>query len=271
MLMDTATQRKWDAASRTLDRFAWGDDRRLGPHKRRLFSKIHGATLMVAAGTGNDFKFFPPGHHIVAIDISPKMLEHAALKAAAYQGALELRVMDVCALSFADASFDTVVTVCTFCSVPRPILGLRELHRVLKPGGQVLMFEHVRSKIGLFGVLLDLMTPLPDFLVVSQYLLGFELGTEMLGRRARAGKSGTRSSRQFKDLRFVTTSRLMTPRVETSGAFATSKYTTWTHLAKPLPPLRPRRSRSTCGVESFSAMPSCSPPQVQVWEGVCCG
>jgi len=158
--MDTETQRKWDEASRSLDLFTWGDDRRLGPHKRRLFSKTRGATLMVAAGTGNDFKFFPPGQHIVAIDISPKMLERAAQKAAAYQGTLELRVMDVCELPFAEASFDTVVTVCTFCSVPRPVAGLRELYRVLKPGGQLLMFEHVRSKIGPFGIFLDLMTPL---------------------------------------------------------------------------------------------------------------
>jgi phosphatidylethanolamine/phosphatidyl-N-methylethanolamine N-methyltransferase len=116
--MDTETRRKWDAASRTLDLFAWGDDHRLGPHKRRLFSKIRGTTLMVAAGTGNDFKFFPPGQHIMAIDISPQMLERAVKKVAAYQGTIELRVMDVCELPCPDASFDTVVTVCTFCSVP---------------------------------------------------------------------------------------------------------------------------------------------------------
>lgn len=158
--MDEETQHKWDAASRTFDLFTFADDRRLGPHKRRLFTKVHGATLMVAAGTGNDFKFFPPGQQIIAIDISPKMLGRAARKAAAYPGTIELRQMDVCELEFADNTFDTVATVCTFCSVPRPVIGLRELHRVLKPGGQILMFEHVRSNIGPFGIFLDLMTPL---------------------------------------------------------------------------------------------------------------
>src|SRR4029077_2402422 len=63
-------------------------------------------------------------------------------------------------LPLRDGSFDTVVTVCTFCSVPRPVVGLRELRRVLKPGGQILMFEHVRSKIGPLGIFLDFMTPL---------------------------------------------------------------------------------------------------------------
>ena len=159
-VIDRDTQRKWDAASRTLDFFSFAEDRRLGPYKRRLFEKIKGVTLLVAAGTGNDFKFLPPNLNIAAIDISPKMLERAAKKAAAYSGVIELHEMDVCALRFPDAVFDTVLTVCTFCSVPKPIAGLRELHRVLKPDGQLLMFEHVRSGIGPLGVLMDLMTPI---------------------------------------------------------------------------------------------------------------
>ena len=158
--MDEATQRKWDAASRTLDLFSFAEDRRLGPHKRRLFSKMSGATLMVGAGTGNDFKYFPPNMHVVAIDISPKMLERAARKTAQYGGSIELREMDVCNLDFREATFDTVATACTFCSVPKPIVGLQELRWVLKPGGQILMFEHVRSGIGPLAILMDLMTPL---------------------------------------------------------------------------------------------------------------
>lgn len=154
--MDTTTQLKWDKASQNFDIFAWADDQRLGPHKRRLFAKVRGAILMVAAGTGNDFQFFPPGQMITAIDISPKMLERAKEKAARYHGTIELRQMDVTQLQFPDDTFDTVVTVCTFCSVPKPVAGLRELYRVLKPGGQVLMFEHVRSRIGPVGVFLDL-------------------------------------------------------------------------------------------------------------------
>lgn len=184
--MDDRTQRKWDAASRTFDWFTFADDRRLGPHKRRLFTKLQGQTLAVAAGTGNDFKFFPPDQRIVAIDISPKMLERAARKATAYQGTIELQQMDVCQLEFADNTFDTVATVCTFCSVPRPIIGLRELYRVLRPGGQILMFEHVRSNIGPFGILLDVMTPLSRLVgpelnrntVVNMQKAGFRLRRE---------------------------------------------------------------------------------------------
>ena len=103
--MDMDTQRKWDAASRTLDLMSFAEDRRIGPHKRRLFAEMRGATLMVAAGTGNDFKFFPPNMHVVAIDISPKMLERAARKATAYSGSIELRKMDVCEPEFPEFKF----------------------------------------------------------------------------------------------------------------------------------------------------------------------
>lgn len=158
--MDIDTERKWDAASRTLDLMTFAEDRRIGPYKRRLFSEMRGATLMVATGTGNDFKFFPPNMHVVAIDISPKMLERAARKATAYSGTIELRKMDVCNLEFPASSFDTVATAFTFCSVPKPIKGLRELRRVLKPDGQLIMIEHVRSAIGPLGIFMDFMTPL---------------------------------------------------------------------------------------------------------------
>ena len=178
--MDSATQRKWDEASRTYDFFTFGEDRRLGPHKQRLFSKARGETLLVAAGTGNDFKFFPPGMHITGIDISPQMIERARRKAASYSGRIDLAVKDACSLDLPDSSFDSIVTVFTFCSVPRPIVGLRELHRVLKPNGQLLMMEHVRSAFGPLGVMMDLLTPLSR-------RLGPELNRDTVGNVQKAG------------------------------------------------------------------------------------
>ena len=174
------TRRKWDGAAKSFDLMSYGDDRRLGPYKKRLFAKMEGKSLMVAAGTGNDFKFFPPGLDIVALDISPKMLEIAAPRAVGYPGTLTLREMDVCKLDYPEDTFDTVLTVCTFCSVPKPIVGLRELRRVLKPGGQILMFEHMRSRVAQFGVLLDLMTPLTR-------RLGPDLNRDTVGNVQKAG------------------------------------------------------------------------------------
>jgi ubiquinone/menaquinone biosynthesis C-methylase UbiE len=177
---DLDTARKWDAASSTLDLMSFAEDRRIGPHKRRLFAEMRGATLMVAAGTGNDFKFFPLNMHVVAIDISPKMLERAARKAAAYSGTIELRKMDVCNLEFPDSSFDTIATAFTFCSVPKPVVGLRELLRVLKPDGQLIMIEHVRSAIGPLGIFMDFMTPLTS-------RIGPSLNRDTVGNVQKAG------------------------------------------------------------------------------------
>lgn len=191
--MDEQTRQKWDLAAKNFDWLAFGDDHRLGPHKRRLFSKVRGDTLMVAAGTGNDFKFFPPGLSIIAIDISSRMLEQAAVKASRYEGKIDLRQMDVCKLSFPDNSFDTIVTVCTFCSVPKPIAGLRELYRILRPGGQVLMFEHVRSRIGPLGVFLDLMTPLSR-------RVGPELNRDTVSNMQRAGFRLRREENVYLDI-----------------------------------------------------------------------
>ena len=193
MTVDLATQNKWDSAAKNFDLMSYAEDRRAGPFKRRLFSKVSGETLLVAAGTGNDFKFFPPSLHIVAIDISPKMLERAALKTGAYAGRIDLKQMDVCALDFPDATFDTVATICTFCSVPRPIAGLRELHRVLKPGGQILMFEHVRSAIGPLGIIQDLMTPLTR-------RLGPDLNRDTVGNVQKAGFRLRRVENAYPDI-----------------------------------------------------------------------
>ncbi len=159
--MDVVTRRKWDRAAKGFDLMnGFGPEKRWAPAKRELFSKMKGRVLFLAVGTGLDIQFFPPGQDIVGIDISPAMLEKAAPKAAAYDGRLELREMDVHELGFEDGSFDQVFTSCTFCSVPDPIRGLESLRRVLEPGGELRMFEHTGSRYFPFNLMLHIMTPL---------------------------------------------------------------------------------------------------------------
>ena len=130
--MDLATQKKWNRAARTYDFMTgFGPDKRWGPFKRELFGHMEGKILFLALGTGLDIQFFPSGQDITAIDISPKMLEVAADRVAAYPGKLEALQMDVHDLKFADESFDQIYTSCTFCSVPDAIGGLKSLWRVI--------------------------------------------------------------------------------------------------------------------------------------------
>ena len=157
--MDFSTQRKWDKAAPTFDLMAGkGAEKRWRPFKESLFSHMEGRILFLALGTGLDIETFPPGKDITAIDISPKMLDVAAPRIAAYPGKINAQVMDVHELSFDNGSFDQVFTSCTFCSVPRPVEGLRALRRVLKPGGELFMFEHTGSRYYPFKVMMDAMT-----------------------------------------------------------------------------------------------------------------
>jgi ubiquinone/menaquinone biosynthesis C-methylase UbiE len=71
-----------------------------------------------------------------------------------------LRLGDVQALEFPTNSFDAVVGTFVFCSVPDPVLGLSEIRRVVKPGGQVLLLEHMRSENQIVGRLMDILNPL---------------------------------------------------------------------------------------------------------------
>ena len=159
--MDLETQKKWDRSARTYDFMTgYGPDKRWAPHKSELFSHMRGRILFLALGTGLDIQFFPPGQDITAIDISSKMIEAAADRVAGYPGTLEVRQMDVHDLDFADESFDQVYTSCTFCSVPKPIDGLKSLYRVMKPGGELRMFEHTGSAYFPFKQMFDLMNPI---------------------------------------------------------------------------------------------------------------
>lgn len=162
-MADLVTQTKWDRMAPRFDGMAsLGAERRWAPFKQDLFSRMNGRILFLALGTGLDIPFFPPNQDIVAIDISPKMLERAAPRIAAYDGRIDAQVMDVHDLPFADSSFDQIFTSCTFCSVPRPVDGLRTLHRVLKPGGELHMFEHTGSRFYPFRQMMDMMSMLTE-------------------------------------------------------------------------------------------------------------
>ena len=159
--MDKHTQAKWDKAAPTFDIMAGkGAEKRWQPFKDELFSNMNGRILFLALGTGLDIPTFPSGQDITAIDISPGMLEVAQPRIEAYDGNLTAEVMDVHELSYEDDSFDQIFTSCTFCSVPRPVEGLKSLRRVLKPGGELFMFEHTGSKYYPFKLMMDLMTQL---------------------------------------------------------------------------------------------------------------
>ena len=129
--------------------------------RKQLWAKVQGAHILeVGVGTGKNFAFYPPTAQITAVDFSPKMLAEASKKVARQNVSVSLNVMDVESLCYADNCFDTVVASFVFCSVPHPHRGLKELYRVCKPGGRVLLLEHVLSTHPPLAWLMNTLNPL---------------------------------------------------------------------------------------------------------------
>lgn len=141
--------------------------------RRRLLSHARGRVLEVGVGTGRNLDLYPDGVEVVGIDLSTGMLDQARRRV--QQLGLEhvtLQVGDVEELPFDDDSFDTAVATCVFCSVDHPVAGLRELARVTRPDGQVLLLEHVRPRTPGLGALFDLLSPL------TRRALGFHINRD---------------------------------------------------------------------------------------------
>lgn len=129
--------------------------------RKKLWRMAEGEHILeVGVGTGKNFGFYPEQTRMTAIDFSSKMLAQAKRKQERKQLEVHLELMDVERLYFADNSFDTVVASFVFCSVPHPRKGLKEIHRVLKPGGQLIMLEHVLSSNKFMAGVMNLLNPL---------------------------------------------------------------------------------------------------------------
>lgn len=134
--------------------------------------------LEVGAGTGRNFGHYPPQMEAAAIDFSPRMLAQARRRA---PPGVALCQADAQNLPFPDASFDRVVGSFVFCSVPDPVQGFRELARVLRPGGEVRLVEHVLSRNRALAALERLGTP------VTRLLFGYNLDRPTPRHAARGG------------------------------------------------------------------------------------
>jgi phosphatidylethanolamine/phosphatidyl-N-methylethanolamine N-methyltransferase len=155
------TRRRYDRIAPIYDLMGARSERtRFGAWRRRLWSEVAGPLVLeVGVGTGRNIPYYPLSAKVTAIDLSPRMLERARTTAARVGHTVGLQVMDAQNLRFPTATFDTVVATFVFCSVPEPIQGLRELKRVTKPEGKIILLEHVRPP-GWRGRIADWIDPL---------------------------------------------------------------------------------------------------------------
>jgi phosphatidylethanolamine/phosphatidyl-N-methylethanolamine N-methyltransferase len=155
------TRARYQRLAPIYDRVEAMMEARYRPWRATVWQRVTGQCILeVGMGTGKNMPYWPRDAVVTGIDLTPGMLALAQRRAAKLGLSAELRLGDVQALDFADGTFDTVVATFVFCSVPDPIQGLRELGRVVRPGGQILLLEHVRVNGRLAGLLMDGSNPL---------------------------------------------------------------------------------------------------------------
>lgn len=154
----------------------------MGTHRRRrrLIAQIRGRVLEAGVGTGKNIPFYPEGIEVTGIDVSMRMLVRAEARARSLGRTVRLDLADVAELPYPDGSFDTTLATCVFCSVADPVAGLKEVGRVTKPDGQILLLEHVRPRGRVGGWLSDVAT------ILTRRIFGFNANrrTEENVRRA---------------------------------------------------------------------------------------
>lgn len=125
-----------------------GPAERAGLREQRhdLLTQATGATIEIGAGTGLNLPHYPPAvTRLALIEPDPHMSRRLRRRAARSGRDAEIGSATADRLPFPDASFDTAVVTFTLCSVPDEQVALREITRVLAPGGRLLFLEHVRS------------------------------------------------------------------------------------------------------------------------------
>src|SRR5258706_2266792 len=132
------------------------------PLRRETVSQAQGIVLEVGAGGGQNFPFYEKSHvvRVEAVEPDETMLVHARQSLAAALVPIHLIQAPVEALPFPDEHFDSVVVTLVFCSVRDPERGLREIWRVLKPEGHLVLLEHVRAHGKIAARIQDVLVPL---------------------------------------------------------------------------------------------------------------
>jgi ubiquinone/menaquinone biosynthesis C-methylase UbiE len=144
-----------DRVRKLYDKSAPRYDRKITVPERLLFGsgrqwaagQAGGRTLEVAAGTGRNLRYYGEGVVLTAVDLSAEMLKLAQQRAAQLGRNVEFSVADAQALPFDTAQFDTVVATLALCSIPDDRAGVAEMARVLRPGGRLMLLDHVRSPL----------------------------------------------------------------------------------------------------------------------------
>lgn len=145
---------RYDRQISVFERILFGDGRRW------VCEQARGHVLELAIGTARNLAHYPADVTLTGIELSPQMLAIGRRRAQQLGRRVDLRVGDAQALDLPDESVDTVVCTLGLCTIPDPRRAVAEARRVLRPGGRVLLLEHVRSPVRPVRVIERLLEPL---------------------------------------------------------------------------------------------------------------
>ncbi|AAM04736.1 TPA: methyltransferase domain-containing protein [Methanosarcina acetivorans] len=151
-----------------------------GRWREETLSDLQGRVLEVGVGTGRNLKYYSSGSSVTGIDVSEGMLEKARKKAEGMKN-VNLLLMDAEHLEFSDKTFDYVITTFVLCSIPDPVKALKEMRRVLKPSGELIAIEHMRSSNNLISIFETLINP------IMFSIIGDEVTRDTVGNIRKAG------------------------------------------------------------------------------------
>jgi ubiquinone/menaquinone biosynthesis C-methylase UbiE len=197
------SRRRWDRMAPLYDRLTMPMEHMIGLARGRaqVFDRpLPGRVLEVGAGTGKNLRYYPAGARVVATDLSAGMLARGRQRAEVRSASVQFVVTDAEDLAFKDGTFDRVVATCVFCSVPDPVRGLREIRRVLRPGGEAILLEHMRPG-GFLGKVFDALDPL------MSWLMGPHINRRTLENIRKAGLQLAEERNVFSDWVKVVVSR----------------------------------------------------------------
>ena len=131
------------------------------PLRKEVIGQAQGVVLEIGAGTGLNFAFYNPEQveRVEAVEPDKAMLRYARERLKTARVPITLTQAPVETLPFANETFDSAVATLVFCSVTDPMRGLHEVWRVLKPGGMLLLIEHVRAQGAFAQQLQNIITP----------------------------------------------------------------------------------------------------------------
>lgn len=134
----------WDDESAGYEAKTASVERRyLADSRRWVCQRATGSTLELAVGTGLNFPYYPDDVSLTGVDWSLRMVQTAERRASRMAREIALTRADAMNLPFADERFDTVVCTFALCCIPDVRAALTEAIRVLRPGGSLLLADHV--------------------------------------------------------------------------------------------------------------------------------